>query len=159
MTTFADDPAKIARDEADLAERKRRLGLEKTDEPTVIDLDETGEIKDSDELAVPEKEPWPHEILADFYGEDWEVRKPSEQALAGFALAAGKYVPQKLQNDLVGLFIKNHMSEESHEHMYERLMNPDDPDFTPQTLGEMMREIALLGRDELKAEERKSVES
>lgn len=159
MTAFTDDLSKIERDEADLAERKRRLGLEKSDEPTVIDIDETGEIKDSDELAVPEKEPWPHEILADFYGEDWEVRKPSEQALAGFALAAGKYVPQKLQNDLVGLFIKNHMSEESHEHMYERLMNPDDPDFTPQTLGEMMREIALLGRDELKAEERKSVTS
>lgn len=147
MTSFNDDPAKIARDEADLAERKRRLGLEKTDGPEVIEIDESGEVKAETAVAtVDEPEPWQHEILADFYGEDWEVRKPSEQALAGFALASGKYVPQKLQNDLVGLFIKNHMSEESHERMYERLMNPDDPDFTPATLGEMMKEIATLGR-------------
>lgn len=155
MTAFSDDPAKIARDEAELAARKRKLGLEKDDSPEVIDIDESGEIApaaDSD-VAVAEKEPWAHQELTDFYGENWEVRKPTEQALAGFALAAGKYVPQKLQNDLVGLFIKNHMSEESHERMYERLMDPDDGSFTPQTLGEMMREIALLGRDELKAVE------
>jgi len=43
------------------------------------------------------------------------------------------------------------MSEESFERMYERLMDPDDPDFTPATLGEMMREIATLGRDQLEA--------
>ncbi|TCN51783.1 hypothetical protein EV641_109174 [Rhodococcus sp. SMB37] len=154
MTAFSDDPAKIARDEADLAERKRKLGLEKSDAPEVIDLDESGEVAPAaSAVAVAEKEPWAHELLTDFYGEDWEVRKPTEQALAGFALAAGKYVPQKLQNDLVGLFIRNHMSEESHEHMYERLMDPDDASFTPATLGEMMREIALLGRDELKSVE------
>ena len=37
MTVFSDDHAKIARDEADLAERKRKLGLEKDDAPTVIE--------------------------------------------------------------------------------------------------------------------------
>lgn len=154
MTAFTDDPQKIARDEADLAERKRRLGLEKSDELDVLDLDESGELKPlAADVAVVEKEPWPHAILEGFHGENWEVRQPTEQALAGFALASGKYVPQKLQNDLVGLFIKNHMSEESHEHMYERLMNPDDPDFTPATLGEMMREIALLGRSDTAIEQ------
>lgn len=97
MSAFQEDPAKIARDEAELAERKNRLGLEGADAPEVIEVTEDGQIATPTTVAVAEKEPWPHEILADFYGEDWEVRKPTEQALAGFALASGKYVPQKLQ--------------------------------------------------------------
>lgn len=149
MTAVNDDLDKIARDEADLAARKARLGVDQPESPTVIDVDADGNVTaPSTAVVVPdEPEPWPHEVLRDFYGEDWEVRQPSEQALAAFALSSGKYIPQKLQNDLVGLFIKQHMSEAAHERVYVRLMDPEDPSFTPQTLGELMREIATLGRD------------
>lgn len=143
---LGDDAEKIARDEADLAERKRKLGIEPDENQLTIDVDEEGNVAPaSTEIANPEdvKAPWLFEHI-DFYGEQWEVRKPSQQALAAFALSSGKYIPQKLQNDLVGLFIKQHMSEECHEKVYVRLMDPDDPDFTPKTLGELMAAIATL---------------
>lgn len=100
MTAVNDDLDKIARDEADLAARKARLGVDQPESPTVIDVDADGNVTaPSTAVVVPdEPEPWPHEVLRDFYGEDWEVRQPSEQALAAFALSSGKYIPQKLQN-------------------------------------------------------------
>lgn len=42
MSAFQEDPAKIARDEAELAERKNRLGLEGADAPEVIEVTEDG---------------------------------------------------------------------------------------------------------------------
>jgi len=44
MSAFQEDPAKIARDEAELAERKNRLGLEGADAPEVIEVTEDGQI-------------------------------------------------------------------------------------------------------------------
>lgn len=119
------------------------------DEPTtppedLVILDEDGEVSSSKELATPDEQPpWAH-IVIDFLGDKLEVRKPTEQALAGFSLASGKYIPQKLQNDLVSLFIKQHMSADSLERVFFRLLDPDDAEYEPATIGELMKEIALL---------------
>ena len=36
------------------------------------------------------------------------------------------------------------MSEESLERVFFRLLDPEDKEYTPATIGELMREIALL---------------
>lgn len=128
-----------------LEELKAALAAKKAD-PVVIDVNEDGSVSTSDSTTIAKPDappPWAHATI-EFYGDKLEVRKPTEQALAGFSLAAGKYVPQKLQNDLVSLFVKQHMSEESLERVFFRLLDPEDKDYTPATIGELMREIALL---------------
>lgn len=132
--------AAIEREEALVAKRKAELLARRPEGPQIVEMDENGNV-----LAVPEEAPWEHEMLEDFFGEDFEVRRPTAQALAAFSLCSGKYINQKMQNDMVGLFIKQHMSEKSHERVYVRMMDPDDPEFTPQTLGELMRRIATIG--------------
>lgn len=90
--------------------------------------------------------PWEHQSI-EFYGETLEVRKPTDQALAAFGLASGKYMPQELQNNIVGLFVKQHLSPASLERVYFRLLDPDDAEYTPATLGELMRTIATIDKD------------
>lgn len=128
-----------------LEELEAALAAKKAD-PVVIDVNEDGSttVSESTDIAKPDAPPpWAHQVI-EFYGDKLEVRKPTEQALAGFSLASGKYVPQKLQNDLVSLFVKQHMSEKSLERVFFRLLDPEDKDYTPKTIGELMREIALL---------------
>lgn len=117
----------------------------KANAETVIDEDggvavEVEETKSTEVAKVAE---WPHMTIK-YADAEWQVRKPSEQALAAFSLSSGKYIPAKMQNDMVGLFIKQHMSETSHETVYVRLMDPDDPEFDAETLGDLMRIIATL---------------
>lgn len=85
-------------------------------------------------------EVWQHETL-EFAGDVLEIRKPQQQALAAFSLASGKYVPVEVKNDITGLFISRHLSEESYGRVFSRLMDPDDPTYTVETIGELMRAI------------------
>lgn len=114
-------------------------------EKETITIGEDGEITEpGTTIATPDgPPPWAHRTI-EFYGDTLEVRKPTDQALAGFSLASGKYVPQKLQNDLVSLFVKQHMSEKSLERVFYRLLDPEDADYKAATIGELMKEIALL---------------
>lgn len=131
-------------DEAALKKRREELGLE---DPIIISEEGDAVVVDkaeSTEIAKPEDvEAWDHKTI-EFKGSKWNVRKPTEQALAAFSLSSGKYIPAKMQNDMVGLFILRHMSTESHERVYARLMDPDDAEFDAETLGDLMRTIALL---------------
>lgn len=105
-----------------------------------IDAKEAGDLR----LVAGDEQPvWSHDRI-DYLGESWEVRKPQPQALAAFALASGKYISPEMQNDMVGLFIRNHMSEESYRHAFERMLDPAD-EFSQESLGELMQRIATLG--------------
>lgn len=111
-------------------------------------IDETGapvtDTKTEPTPNLPTKEPpWEHDTI-DYLDETWEVKKPQPQALAAFALASGKYITPEMQNDMVGLFIRNHMSDKSHRRAYERMMDPDDT-FTQESMGKLMQLIATLG--------------
>lgn len=129
---------------ASAADLEAALAAKRGTDPIVVDSDGEVIAEPGTDLATPDAPPpWAHQTI-EFYGDDLEVRKPSEQALAGFSLASGKYVPQKLQNDLVSLFVKQHMSPTSLERVFFRLLDPDDSDYTPATVGELMKEIALL---------------
>ena len=105
-------------------------------------ITETGE--PDTEIAKP-SDVWPHETV-DLYGETWQVRAPHVQALTAVALASGKFVPQDRQNAIVGGFLVKHLSEQSYMRLMERLSDPDDPDFTPQSLGILMKTVANLAK-------------
>jgi hypothetical protein len=97
----------------------------------------------TDPGAAPD-EVWGHEVIEDFYGDRLEVRKPTEQALAAYSLAMSRYVPQQTRNDITGMFINKHMSDETFAQVWGRLMNPDETDYGVETIGELMRKIVAL---------------
>lgn len=96
-----------------------------------------------DELpALPDVEPesWPHETI-EFKGDTLEVRKPTQQALAAFSLSTSKYVSAETRNNMTGMFIQRHLSPESYERVFSRLMDPDDDVYSLETIGELMSAV------------------
>lgn len=79
-----------------------------------------------------------------FKGDDLQVRVPSQQALAAFSLSTSKYISSQVRNDMTGMFINRHLSPESYEQVFSRLMDPDDEDYTVESIGELMRSIVEL---------------
>jgi hypothetical protein len=107
------------------------------------------EIQPGTELAVPSNvemevwtndEPWEHETI-EFRGDTLNVRRPTDQALAGLSLSSSKYVKMTTRNDITGLFIARHLSPQSYDRVFARLMDPDDTGYTVETIGELMGEI------------------
>lgn len=92
---------------------------------------------------------WPHETI-DMFGETWEVRAPAQQALTAVTLSSGKYVPQNVQNDIVSMFLHRHMSAKSFARLFERLSEPDDDEFGPGSLGEIMSALAQLAMQRIR---------
>ena len=85
-------------------------------------------------------ENWPHDFL-EFKGDKLGIRLPTMQALAAFQLACSRYVPVTTQNDLTGLFIARHLSPESYARVFSRLMDPDEDEYTVDTVGELFNAI------------------
>lgn len=108
-------------------------------------------------LAVPEEkwtEPdtkWPHQWI-EFEGDRLAVRKPTLQALAAYSLSASRFVDPQIQNDISGLFIARHMSPETYAHVMDRFLSPDDPDYTEESVGAIMRMVVELTTDAMPAE-------
>ena len=80
----------------------------------------------------------------EFKGDKLSVRIPSQQALAAFSLSTSKYVNGTVRNDMTGMFINRHLSPESYEQVFSRLMDPDDDEYTVESIGELMRAIVEL---------------
>ncbi|AGT13940.1 hypothetical protein PHELEMICH_26 [Mycobacterium phage Phelemich] len=91
-------------------------------------------------LDVSTIEKWDHDWLQ-FKGDKLGIRVPTRQALAAFSLASGKYVDIGVKNDLTGLFIARHLSPESYGRVFSRLMDPDEVDYTVDTVGELFNAI------------------
>jgi hypothetical protein len=134
-------PEEIAAARAAIAEAEAEAA---TAAPTVIEEDGSVVSAPSTEVALPDS--WAYETV-EFADRTWEVRKPTDQALAGFALASGRFIDQATQNSVVGLFIKNHMSDASYDVLYARLLDPNDTEFDVSTIGGLMQAIATLGQD------------
>lgn len=136
----------LAADEAALAERRRKIAAES------VVIDDEGEVvTEAPGVEVAVVDEWEHQTI-EYANETWQVRKPTPQALAGFMLATGKYVPNTVQQNMVGLFLVNHLSPESYERIYVRLLDPVDPDFTPESLGEIMSLVATMPDEDAPAE-------
>ena len=106
------------------------------------DTAKTSELAKTDDTPLP----WEHQSV-EFYGDRLEVRKPTEQALAAFGLVSGKYMPMELQNNIVGLFVRQHVSPASWEKVLVRLLDPEDKEYTIATIGELMRTVANVDID------------
>lgn len=91
-------------------------------------------------------EEWDHETI-NFRGDTLNVRKPTNQALAGLSLSSSKYVKMTVRNDITGLFIARHLSPQSYDRVFSRLMDPDDPDYTVETIGELMGAVVGIEAD------------
>lgn len=140
MTDVADDRAtRLA--ELD-RERARIIDQDGAEDPTAAP---------ADTAPARPQDVWPHDTI-DAYGEVWQVRVPTEQAITAVSLASGRFIPMQMQNDVVSLFLKNHLSDASFSRLFERLSDPDDDEFTPATLGEMMRRLTMLTVDRKRAE-------
>lgn len=92
------------------------------------------------EPAKDEPEPWKHQTI-DFHGEKLEVRKVTQKSLAAFSIATSKHVPDKTRNDMTGLFLLRHTSEDTFIKVFSRLMDEDDEGYSLNTIGELMNEI------------------
>ncbi|QPX62139.1 hypothetical protein PBI_INDLOVU_24 [Mycobacterium phage Indlovu] len=92
--------------------------------------------------VTKEGEDWPYDYL-EFKGDKLGIRLPTRQALAAFSLASSKYVSLGVKNDLTGLFIARHLSPESYGRVFSRLMDPDENDYTVDTVGELFNAIVM----------------
>lgn len=86
---------------------------------------------------------WAYDTV-ELQGRTIQARKPNAAALQAFSMAVSKYTPQRTQNNMVALFVKNHISKRSYTELLQRMMDPDDP-FTIDSFGELMQKIATLG--------------
>ena len=132
------------------AAHETRVSSDPTIEPGVAPSSPSSDIEVLQPGELGENE-WEHERL-EFKGELLEVRVPTQQALAAFSLASSKYVPMQVKNDIVGLFVSKHLSEKSYGHVWSRLISPDETEYNVETIGELMRSIAMMGVEQSKLE-------
>jgi hypothetical protein len=148
MTATKSTPAKKASPARKTAARKT--------EPVVIDAEtDDAPHTNGSSPAVVEDDPlydpdWEHERV-EYKGDDLAVRKPTMQALAAFQLSSGKYISSEKQNNMTGLFVDQHLGPDSYDRIMQRLMNPDDADYTTKSVSEIMGIVVQLAIDEFKA--------
>lgn len=112
------------------------------------DQDDKDEVDTSQGFAIEKH--WPHDWL-DFHGDRLAVRKPPDQALIALSVSGSKFVTGQRQNDVVGLFIDRYLSPLTYDRVCWRMMDPDDPDYTVDTFGELMRAVSELKRPPAKS--------
>ncbi|MCM6777946.1 hypothetical protein NDR87_31390 [Nocardia sp. CDC159] len=87
--------------------------------------------------------PWPYDTV-ELQGRVIQARTPKPVALQAFSMATSKGTPPRLQNEMVAMFVRNHISDRSYNELLAAMMDPDDP-FTIDHFGELMTKIATLG--------------
>lgn len=92
---------------------------------------------------------WPHDYL-EFKGDKLAVRIPTPQAMAALSQGLGKFIPPEDQNNISGLFIARHLSPEAYGRVFSRLMDPDDADYDPNTVGELVGALLNAGVEKFK---------
>lgn len=130
---------------------KREAAVDPATELAVVD-----KVKDV-VLAADAPHSWMHDFM-EFEGDKLEIRLPTEQALSAFSISVSRYMPPEVQNDMVGLFIANHMSPDSYTHVMARMMDPDDATYTNRTVGELMGAISRASLAQRKAEQEAEAE-
>ncbi len=105
-----------------------------------LDLDTGQPILDDAGKPIPK---WPHQTI-ELDGQIIQVRKPRPEALQAVALATSKYTPAQMQNNLIGLFVQNHISPLSYGRLMVRMLNPEDNSFTVEDFGRLFQAIAAL---------------
>lgn len=143
------DPDFAADDEPDIVEgdvTPPALLAELAEESASLEKPETETVPGTT-IALAERvdvstlgEGWKYDWM-EFEGDKLGIRLPTRQALAAFSLASSKYVDPQVKNDLTGLFIARHLSPESYGRVFSRLMDPDEDNYTVDTVGKLFNAI------------------
>jgi hypothetical protein len=152
---IADAEQSVAEQERLLKAAKAKLARRRKAGDGVITVDADGTVVDDEddetsaEIARREEaevleSDWAYDVI-EYKGEQWNVRRPTPQAITMFTISTGKYVPETTQRDIISLFLVRHMSPKSFVRLNERMIDGDDPDFNDKSMGEMMRKISTLG--------------
>lgn len=112
-----------------------------------VEADSLPAVQESTDVA-PEDD-WPHDWL-EFKGDTLAVRVPTPQAMAALSQGLGKFIPPQEQNDISGLFIARHLSPQAYARVFSRLMDPDDADYDPNTIGELVGALLNAGVEKFK---------
>lgn len=92
--------------------------------------------------AGPDAVHYPHLITRG--GVQVWARRPRPEALHAFSMAVSKHSKATIQTDMVTLFVRSHICEQSYELLLERMMDPEGS-FEVSDLGMVMQDIATLG--------------
>lgn len=85
-----------------------------------------------------------HPFTITMAGEHYKVRNPRPEALHAFTEATGPHIKDtRLRNDMIQLFLANHLEPDGFERIIYRLMDPDD-EVDRDDLGNLMRDIVTL---------------
>lgn len=96
------------------------------------------------EPAVPTLDAgWPHDWLQ-FHGDKLGVRIPASDAYAPVQIAEMGHTQPGLAQRLSVRFLEMHIAPQSYERVMERIMDPDEPDFTGKALGELVNVLSAL---------------
>jgi hypothetical protein len=106
--------------------------------------------EDDEDIPSIEKD-WNHETL-EYAGHTFGVRLPTSQALTGFSMSTGSYVPELLRQNMVSMFLHRHFSDQSYLFLMMRLMDPDDTDFTEDSFGDIVRMLIEAAGDKITKE-------
>lgn len=121
-----------------------------SDDAPVTPESDTAAADTSTEVAVPEPaapeklDPdWKHQRL-EYLGDNLAVRVPEMQALSAFMLASGKYIDGDRQNNMTSFFLDQHIGSDSYDRMLQRMMDPDDADYTTKSIAEVVRQLVEM---------------
>ncbi|MGV0738241.1 hypothetical protein ABQF35_14225 [Mycobacterium syngnathidarum] len=92
---------------------------------------------------------WKHDWL-DFKDDKLGIRVPKGAALQ--ALGAARHNSLEFQDRLLNLFVAKHLSPESYERVFFRMIDPDDEGFTTEDWGKLINAIAEIGGERARAE-------
>lgn len=92
-----------------------------------------------------EPEPdWAYETI-EFMGDKLNYRKPTPQALQSLYFGSSPRVAKRRPNmpgESAAGFLDMHLSEASFDRVLWRMMNPDDPDYTEQTVADLFKIVS-----------------
>jgi hypothetical protein len=111
-------------------------------EPEVIENPGAEVVAPVPEMPVLDAD-WRHDRF-EFRGELIGIRRPAEGAYAPVQIAGMGHTQPGLSERLTVRFLEMHIGPESYERMLCRAMDPDEPDFTMQTFGELIRVMSAL---------------
>lgn len=104
---------------------------------------------DTPEKPEPLDPDWVYERL-EYRGDNLAVRKPTMQALTAFQLSSGKFIDPERQTDITGLFVDKHVGPDSYDRMMSRMIDPDEPEYTTASIGEIMGSLVRLTVEDAK---------
>ena len=94
---------------------------------------------------------WPYSRL-EYKGDNLAIRLAKMQALMAYQLSSGKFIPMEKQNDASGLFIDQHIGPDSYDRIVQRMMDPDDPDYTMSSFAEIMGQLVKQSVAKIKSD-------